>query len=153
MNTGTELYKIPSRINCGPMLMDNEGDLYVLSKGNYSNVGSAMLTYDCQADTLIDSVDVDITSWEFFDDNIYYYDSNLNGIYRYNTSSETFENSQLIDCSSYQTMYGIYVNHAGIFTSDANGYVNSATIRCYTLAGAYQYEFTAGLNAKKMILN
>jgi Domain of unknown function (DUF5074) len=153
LNSETELMKIPTRINCTAVLSDNQGDIYVISNGNYSNIQPAMLRIDTQSNTVTDSTLISITSWTFYNDWIYYYEENLQGIYRYDTQNESFENVQLIDCSSYQTMYGIYVNDSGIFTTDANGFVNSSTIRTYTLGGAFQYKYTAGLNANKLVFN
>lgn len=153
MVTFTEMYKIPSRINCGPMIVDGEGEMYVLSRGNHSNIQPSLLRFNCQSDTLIDSISVNMSSWDYFGDQIYYYDTQLNGIYTYNTLTESSSSNALIDCSSYQTMFSISVTNAGIFTSDANGYVNSSNIRCYDLQGNFQYQFTAGLNTKKIEVN
>lgn len=149
----TELIKIPSRMNCTAILADNEGDLYVISNGNYGSVAPAILRIDSQTYTIEDTIALSISSWYFHNDWIYYYDVVQQGIYRYHTLTEIFENTKLVDCASYQTMYGIYVNDSGIFTTDANGYVNSSTIRCYTLSGSFQYQFTAGLNATDLTFN
>ncbi|MBD3636066.1 MAG: hypothetical protein HUJ25_01895 [Crocinitomicaceae bacterium] len=153
LTTATVTTQIGTRINCAATLADNEGDLYVISNGNYTSVSPALLRIDTQTNLVVDSVAISIGSWAFYDDWIYYYDSDLQGVYRYHTLTETFENDKIIDCNGYQTMYKLFVNNSGIYTADANGYVNSSTIRCYNLAGGYQYEFTAGLNATKFIFN
>jgi hypothetical protein len=145
--------EIPSRINCTSMIQDAYGDVYIQSQGDYSSITPAMLRLNTQTNTIDDTVDVAIGSWDLYNDYIYYYDANLNGIYRYNTISELQEGIQIIDCSDYQTVYGVYVTINHIYTVDANGYVNSSTVRCYNHSGGFQYEFTAGLNATDLIFN
>lgn len=154
VNTSTEavVTTFESRVNCTMMLSDTEGDIYVVSNGDYGSVLPAMLRVDTQTNQVTEEFDVAITSWFLEDDWIYYYDSNLQGVYRFNTLSETFENVQLIDCSSYQNMYGIYLAGALVITVDANGFVNSSTVRCYNSSGVFQYEFTAGFNATDLKL-
>lgn len=153
MNSNTELLKIKTGINPGLILADNEGDIYALSRGNYTDVEPAVYVIDFWADAVVDTLHKNITAWDFYDDWIYYYDANLNDVYRYHTISESFENVKYIECGSYSDFYGIEVNQNGIFTADANGFVNSSTIRCYTLQGGLQYTFTAGLNATDIEFN
>ena len=153
MNTYAILDTIPTRINCGDMLSDNEGDIYVNSRGNYSSIPPAVLRIDGQTDAVTDTLDISVGSWDFHGDYIYYYDSDAQAIFKYNTLTEATWPYEIVDCSTYNTMYAVYVNTGGIFTADANDYVNSSTIRCYDLNGNYQYEFTAGLNAGDMTFN
>ena len=90
---------------------------------------------------------------DYYNNNIYYYDQSEEGIFTLNTLDETFSSNMLIDCSAFQTFYNIQINSENqlIYLTDANGYVNSSTIRCYNFNGVYQYEFTSGLNTGKLI--
>lgn len=149
----TVLTTITAKINCRSMLSGVNNDVYVLSSGDYASVGPAMLRIDAAADTVIEEIAINIGPWTYNEGWIYYVDLDLNGVYRYNTLSSTFENAQLIDCSTFLTPYAIQVTDANIYLSDANNYVNSSTIRCYSSAGGFQYEFTAALNAKEFVFN
>lgn len=147
MLTETEITKYPSRINCTSILADEQGELYVLSHGDYSNVPPAVLRINSQNGVHLDTLDLDVGRWTYYDQMIYYHDTVFNEIKSFNTVNETISPFTLVDCSDYNTLYGIFVNQHGLFTADANGYVNSSTIRCYDHQGDYQYEFTAGLNS------
>ena len=84
---------------------------------------------------------------------IYFVDTELNGIYRFNTLTDEFEAEQLIDCSAYDIPYSITIVNDFIYVTDAHGYVNSSTVHCYNISGVKQYSFTAGLNANEIIVN
>ena len=153
INADTVLTEITARINCRSMIAGLNDDVYVLSSGDYAGVGPAFLRIDAVADTVVEEVALNVGPWTCVDGWIYYVDLDLNGVYRYNTLTHLFENNQLIDCSGFLTPYAIQHTGDYIFMSDANNYVNSSTIRCYDPAGAFQYEFTAALNAKEFVFN
>jgi hypothetical protein len=141
-----------ARVNCTKMIADSQGDVYVLSNGNYSNIPPAMLRIDTQTDQVAEEYDVAISSWSLHGDWLYYHDSNNQGVYRFNTLTETFEGTKLIDVSSYNSMYAVHVTDDYIVTADANGWTTSSTVRVYNTSGALQYEFTAGMVAKEFIV-
>lgn len=152
LSTETVTATIESRVNCTRMVADSQGDVYVVSNGNYSNVAPAMLRLNTQTNQIVDEHDVAIGSWYLQGDWLYYHDTNNQGIYRFNTATETFEGTKIIDVSAYQSMYTVQVTDDKIITADANGYTNSSTVRVYTLSGSLQYEFTAGFLAKEFIV-
>ncbi|MBN4072639.1 hypothetical protein JYT74_01235 [Crocinitomix catalasitica] len=155
INLTTEVLEttINARINLGRMLVDSEGDLYVISKGNYSDVEPAIVRINTSTNTVVDEFEVPLLSWSLYNDWIYYYNSDLKGIYRFNTLTETFENDMIVDCSSHETFYKLHLVNNLIYTVDAHGYVSQSTIRCYDLAGNEQYNFLAGLNTNDIIFN
>ena len=152
LNSETVVQTIDARINLGEMCADGQGELYVHSKGNYSDVNPAWVRISPSNEVLA-IYERNFTAWTYSNDRIYYYDMDAEGIYRFNTITETFDSDQLIDCSSYDIPYSITVRNNYIYVSDANGYVNSSTIHCYDLNGNEQYQFTAGLNANEIIIN
>jgi hypothetical protein len=153
MNADTVLTEINARINCRSMIAGLNNDVYVLSSGDYAGIGPAFLRIDAVADSVVEEVALNVGAWTLNEGWIYYVDIDLNGVYRYNTLTNSFENIELIDCSSYFTPFAIHHNGSNIFMSDANNYVNSSTIRCYSPAGEFLYEFTAALNANEFIFN
>ncbi|MEZ4922796.1 MAG: hypothetical protein R2780_06460 [Crocinitomicaceae bacterium] len=152
LNSETVVSTIPSRVNCSRMLVDAQGDIYVVSNGNYSNVAPAMLRLNTQTNVITNEYSVSIGSWSLYNDYIYFHDTDNQGIYRFNTTTETFEGTKLIDVSSYQSMYAVQVTENYIITADANGYTNSSTVRVYNLQGVLEYQFTAGFLAKEFIV-
>lgn len=149
--TETEDLQFESRVNCTSMIADAEGDIYVISNGNYGSIAPAMLEINTETNSVENEYAVSVSSWTLYGDNIYYHDSDLNGIYRFNTVNETFENVMIIDCSSYSNMYSIHIGDNMIITTDAEGWTNSSTVRIYNMSGTLQHTFTAGFVAKDVI--
>jgi len=144
---------LTTRVNCIDAIAGENNDVYLNSRGDYAGVAPAILRIDADADTVLYEFPLDVSSWVYNDGWLYYIDATLNGVYRYNTSSNTFENNQIIDCSDFNTPYKIEVHQNEIYLVDANNYVNSSVVKVYDLSGNPLYEFTAGLNAKDFVFN
>ena len=144
---------IDTDINCSSILKDSQNELYTISRGDYSTIQPQLLRINPTTNSTIESFNLNLTSMTFFNDNIYYFDSSDQGIHIFDTNSETTSSSILIDCSSFETFYGLYINKLEqlIYLIDANGYTNSSIIRCYTITGTFKYEFTGGLNTGQLL--
>lgn len=153
MATDSVIHTIDARINCTSMLSGLGNDVYVISNGDYGSISKAMLRIDATTDVVTDEYPVNITSWATNNEWMYYYDADLNGVYRFDMNNQVFENTQIIDGSGFTTPYKMAINNSRIYLADANSYVNSSTIRVYDLSGNYIYEFTAGLNATGFLFN
>lgn len=150
--TETLVQTIDVRINPGEIILDSQGELYVQSRGNYSDVGPAWVRIN-EENEPIATYEKNFSVWTHAGDWMYYYDLDEDGVYRFNLLTETFDENQLIDCSAFDIPYSMTVWNEHLYLSDANGYVNSSTVHCYLLNGQKQYEFTAGLNANEIIIN
>jgi hypothetical protein len=153
----TNLVKItdvPIGINSGRIRGDEEGDLYIHSRGNYMDIPSTLRVYRNDL-TLKTVVDQDINAFDIDGSLLYYHDTQEQSIYRYNCIAEQKEDIPLIDCANHQTLYKIQINpiNGDVYTFDARGYVNSSKIRCYNNQGEFKFEFEAGLNASKIVFN
>jgi hypothetical protein len=146
---------IATRINCNTMIVDAQNEIYLLSAGNYTSIQPALLRINTTTNEVMEEFPVPVRAMTKVSDWIYYYDEQTKTIKRFNTLDETFEGVSLIDCSLYETFYGMqYDNDLGLlFCYDVNGYVNAATVRAYDYDGQFEFEFTAELNAKKLIYN
>lgn len=155
MTTREVTHTIDARINCTKMIVDSENEIYVLSNGNYGSVPSALIRVDAKSYTVIDETEWSITSMTNGGDWIYYFDDVLKAVRKFNMLTEEFEAGSLIDCSLYETFSGMqFVPELNLlFCFDANGYVNSSIVRVYNTSGILQYEFSAELNTKKIIVN
>jgi len=140
-------------INCSSIIIDNQNELYTISRGNYSNIEPKLLRINSNTNSLIASFDINIITMTFYNDNIYYFDNTDQSIHLFNTLTESINTTPLIDCSSFQNLYGIYINETEhlIYLVDANGYTNSSIIKCYTMNGVYKYQFTTGLNTGDLL--
>jgi len=142
-----------SDINCGEIISDQDQELYLISRGNYSNVLPKLLRIDPTSYAVMESFDINIVFMTYDEGFIYYYDATENGIYRFNTSTESIELNQLINCNTIDDFYGIYIcpKTKDIYLVDANGYTSSSTIKCYSQQGVFRYEFITNLNTGKLI--
>ena len=153
MSNDAVVKTLKTRVNCLDAIVGASGDVYLNSRGDYAGVAPAMLRIDTDADTVLYEFPLNISSWDYYDGWLYYIDADLEGVYRYSTLGNTFENIQLIDCSGYNTPYNIEVNGSKIYMVDANNYVNSSTVKVHNIQGVFEYEFTAGLNTKGFVFN
>ena len=142
-----------SDINCSAIVKDNQDELYLISRGNYSSIPPKLLRINTTTNTLNQSFNINATVMTYHNNTIYYYDNSDQGIHTFNTQSETVNPTVLIDCSNFQNLYGIYIDKLKqlIYLVDANGYTNSSLIKCYTLNGVYKYNFTSGLNTGQLL--
>ena len=154
MSNNEVIETFETRINSSQMVVDAEGEIYLVSRGNYDDVDPAILRIDADSYTVIETIDINASSLNILGDWMYFYDGESEEIKRYNTLSETVGGT-VLDVSDFQTFYGFQldVENELLYAFDAKGYVNSSIIRVYSLMGEFQYEFTAALNAKKMIIN
>lgn len=155
MTTREVVDNIETRINCTKMIVDSQNEIYVLSNGNYSDIGPALLKIDPITKQVVSTININTSAVEKVSDWIYYYDITSETIRRFNMISDTNESVELINVSGYNTFSGMqYIEELQtLFCFDANGYVNASTIRAYNSAGVFQYEFGAELNAKKISYN
>lgn len=140
-------------INCGPILQDDQNDLYVLSRGNYADQSPKMYRINTTSEMVEETVEMNVGSWDYHENFIYYFDIDEEGIFRFNTTTETFEGIEFIDCSAFETLFKIRITANRIFLVDAHSYTSSSTIHCYSLQGDKMYDFTAGLNANSICVN
>jgi len=146
---------IQSRVNSSKMFVDSQNEIYLMSSGNYSTINPALVRINTTTNQVIQTFDIPIEAMTQVGIWIYYYDSDQKSILRLNTTSEILEGAVIINCAGYETFYGLEYNADLnlIYCFDANGYVNSSTVKCYNTSGIFQYEFTAELNARKIIYN
>lgn len=144
-----------TRINCNQMITDEQGEIYLVSNGNYMDVPRALLRIDASSNTVIETTEMQISSLTPAGNGFYFYNSDDAAIYFYNALTETVDPSPLISLADYETFYGLTYDSTNqrLFCVDGNGYVNSSTVRAYNLSGEVLFEFQAGILATDMIFN
>lgn len=144
-----------TRINSSEMVVDSQNEVYLVSRGNYDDVAPALLRINANTYEIIEEIDVNASSLNTWEDDLYFYNGDVGMIQKFNMLTESVEMTGLVDVSGYDTFFGMQldVENERIYCFDANGYVNASTVKAYSLNGAYLFEFTAGLNAKKLIFN
>jgi DNA-binding beta-propeller fold protein YncE len=144
-----------TRINSTQMIVDEQGEIYLLSNGNYTDIPSALLRIDPTTNSVIQTVEMQMTSMEYTHNGFYFYNEDEQAVYFYNTVTEAVNPMPFLSVADYETFHGIIYDaeNERLFCVDANGYVNSSTVNTYTLSGEFLFEFKAGLLATDMIFN
>ena len=150
LDTKTVESTINTAINCSAIVKDENADLYLISRGNYIDIDPKLIRL--KDNEVVQTFSIDIGSMAYYNHSIYYYDQTNKAIFKLNTITEELDPLLLIDCSHFNDFYGIYIQekNGDIFLVDANGYVNSSKVSCFTNNGQYKYQFNAGLNTGEL---
>ena len=152
-----ELKKIDVAINLHRMLADNYGKIYVTSRGDYYDIPASLYVIDSATDEVIQKIDTPITQMCLVDDQMYFYGVNFS----YNTGKNEVNygildtktrkivaNKIITDGTEKQIMmpYGLFVNPETreIFITDAQDYVVSGLVYCFSADGKFQWKVLAG---------
>lgn len=155
LNTFTETKKIPVAINLNKIKKDDNGRLWVTSRGNYADVPPKIHVIDPQTDTVIKDINEPISDFSFVENRMYYYG------YEY-TSSGTTSSYGILNTDNFEKIssnfikngvendivipYGIIVNpiNGDVFISDAKDYVSNGELFCFTKFGDLKWKVTTG---------
>ena len=155
LNTFTETKKIKVAINPGQIKKDNDGKLWVTSRGNYTTIPPKIYVLDPKTETVIKEIDEPISNFSFVENRMYYYG------YVY-TSAGTASSYGIIDTDNYQKLssnfikngvqnnivipYSITVNpiNGDIFIADAKDYVSNGELFCFNKFGDLKWKVATG---------
>ena len=159
INTTTleEIKKVTVGKNPGPVVVDNEGDVYVLARGNYSNISSKMVKIKSLNDEVFSTVNEEISGIEKMGDKLLIiYKPKGNSIHKigiYDAINEEILNPELISSSNFTTLYGIQYNSLNhkIYCLDAMNYTNTGYVKVFSESGIFETSYHVGLNPSKII--
>lgn len=157
LNSFTETKQITVAINLHRMELDNYGNIYVTSRGDYYYNESNTYIIDSETDQVTDVLNLPASDIAICGDSLYVYSSE----YSYLTSSSTISyaivNTQTQSIVSrnfitdgtddkIEVPYGLAVNPTTkeIFVTDAKDYVTPGTIYCFSPDGVKKWEATTG---------
>lgn len=158
LSTHQELQRIVVGKNPGAVCADHQGDIYVISRGNYSSIPSRMHRINTTTDTKENSFSFDAGGISRMNNYllISYYDqaTSNSSIALFDASSEQMVQTNYISTSSMVTLYG--VNYATetdkIYCCDANGYTNTGFVHVYNASGQFERTYNVGLNPSKVLV-
>jgi len=155
--TFTEIKKIDVGINLYGMKIDSRGDIYVSSRGDYYNTPSNLFVIDTNRDEKKMQLDIPALGMCMVDDLLYFYSvqwsyltsSNKTTYGIIDTKTKKIINDKIItDGTDKQIMipYGLQVNPETkeIYITDAQNYVVTGYIYCFTPEGKLKWKTTAG---------
>ncbi|WP_353101289.1 DUF5074 domain-containing protein [Myroides odoratus] len=155
--TFTEIKKIEVAPNLHRMQVDRRGDIYVSSRGNYKDIPPNLYVIDSVVDEVKQKLDIPVSNMTLDEDQLYYYasayqantntnevslgilDTNTKQIIRPSLSTDGTEKKILMP-------YGIAVNPETkeIFVTDAQDYIGSGYIYCFSSKGELKWKTMAG---------
>ena len=157
LETFTEIKKIDVGINLYGMQIDSRGDIYVSSRGDYYNTPSNLFVIDTQTDEKKKQLDLPVLGMCLVDDLLYFY--SVQWSYLTNSNKITYgildtktkkiiSDKIITDGTDKQIMipYGLQVNPETkeIYITDAQNYVVTGYIYCFTPEGKLKWKTTAG---------
>lgn len=157
LNTFTEVKKINVGINLHRMQIDSRGDIYVSSRGDYYNVPQNLYVIDSKSNKVTDTLNIPVSEMTICGDSLYYYSVAFSYVTGQNavtygifdTRTKMVISSHVItDGTDNKIMipYGIAVNPETkeVFITDAQNYVVTGYIYCFTSEGKLKWKTTAG---------
>jgi DNA-binding beta-propeller fold protein YncE len=157
LETFTEIKKIDVGINLYSMQIDSRGDIYVSSRGDYYNTPSNLFVIDTKTDEKKLQLDIPVSDTCLVDDLLYFYSVSWSYLTNSNkvtygildTKTKKVINDKIItDGTDKQIIipYGLQVNPETkeIYITDAQNYVVTGYIYCFTPEGKLKWKTTAG---------
>ncbi|MNK06738.1 hypothetical protein D3C87_246370 [compost metagenome] len=155
--TFTEIKKIDVGINLYGMQIDSRGDIYVSSRGDYYNTSSNLFVIDTKTDEKKSILDLPVLGMSLVDDLLYFYSVEWSYITNSNkitygildTKTKKIISDKIItDGTDKKIMipYGLKVNPETkeIYITDAQNYVVTGYIYCFTPEGRLKWKTAAG---------
>jgi hypothetical protein len=156
LSSELEINKIVVGKNPGPIVVDNQNDVYVISRGNYGSIPSRMHRISSASDSKIQSFPFDASGFCKMKSDllISYVDGAMNKILKFDTQNETVVSVNFVDVSSISTFYGMQYStwNDKLYFFDANGYVNAGYVLEYDSNGSYVRKFNVGLIPNKVVV-
>ena len=158
LETFTEIKKIDVAINLHRVEVDNQGFLWVSSRGDYYTVPSDLYVIDTATDEVVDTLGIAATEYCIDGDLLYLYSTE----YSYVSDQEWTISYALIDTRTREVLtrnfitdgtekeikmpYGVAVNPETkeIFVTDAKNYVSPGTLYCFSPDGKKKWSVTTG---------
>ncbi len=160
ISTFSEIKKITVASNPSKILADSEGDVYVISRGNYNGESYVFQKINPQTDELTNRFDnIQALNFTIHNDTAYIYNYNYSTLETqirvFDCIKEEIISEQFIsDGTKINTPYGIDVNPANgdVYITDAHSYSLFGDVLCFDRNGKLKFKITqVGLNPNKIV--
>lgn len=154
LNTNSELTRITVGKNPGSVMADDEGDIYVISRGDYGQIPSRMHKINTSTNIVAETFLFDasgITKMKHF----FLINTGQGAISRFNANTEQLVEASFLDVSGVQTIYGVNYSETTdrIYVADAKDYTVTGDIFVYeSSGGAFLNSYGVGLNPSKVVV-
>ncbi len=131
---------------------DNNGNVYVLSAGNYGDVGPSLAVIDDNTDVVKSQTDFDGSGMVVQGDNAYFITS-TGTIKVYNVKTQTVTTDNFItDGTVITTPYSLAVDGGTgeVFVTDAKDYTSAGAVYAFDKSGKKEYSINVGITPGKL---
>lgn len=152
-----EIKKIVTDTNPGEIVAAADGNVYVLTRGNYSDVPFKMHKINTSTLTKDTTYSLEVAHLIPYSSAYliigYTNESGKEVLAKFNMATQKIEVDNFIDISTYSLFYGIqYLPKKFQFAlKDANAYTNSGKVLIYSATGSLLATYSVGLNPNKII--
>lgn len=159
IDTFREIKRIKVHSNPGSMAIDDEGYLFVVSRGKYETTTQSYNPLLQQIDTNTDSIThiyhINVNNVTSYHNMLYMYGQDATTIQVMDTYSGKIVNDNLLNgITSIKRIYGVDIDHSNgdIYVCDAIDYVTPGTIYCFTSKGEYKGRISSvGINPNSVV--
>ncbi|GAB2980224.1 hypothetical protein GCM10027049_14540 [Mucilaginibacter puniceus] len=157
LNTLTETKKITVIDNPVTITADNNGNVYVLSLGNYGNIEGGMTVINNVTDVVKTTTNPSLyyNIPMAINGDFLYYPTGDKKIAVYNTKTQTITSANFItDGTTISEPYAITtdIRTGEVFIADAKDYSSNGTVYAFDKNGKKEYSITVGINPGKITL-
>lgn len=154
LNTLQEIKRITVGPNPGSIVCDTEGDIYVISRGDYAAFPAQLHRIETTNDTKTHDFNFAIQSMAIFQDKILISQPNSIIIKTFNTLTESNNLINFITNPPVTTLYGMYYSNSTnkVYCFDAVNYSSTGYVVQFNTSGNYEKKFHVGLNPSKLIV-
>ncbi len=156
-----QVEKIPVGINLHRIKKDNDGKLWVTSRGNYENIPSNLYVLQKKSGRnemeVTDTLNIPCSNFCIQGDSLYYYSTEWNNYSQSNKISYGIINTRTLEKVSDSFItdgtqaditipYGIMIHPdtGDIYITDAKNYVSSGVLHCYSKEGIRRWSVRTG---------
>lgn len=149
--------EIDVAINLYRMEMDNNGRIYVSSRGDHYGIGSNLYVIDSNTDTVTDTLGIAVSEMHLNENKLYMTSvqwsyitgSNEISYTMFDTDKQEIVSTSFIDkdiAKEIKIPYGVTVNpeNGEIFVTDATDYVTPGYLYCFTPEGQFKWKVRTG---------
>jgi len=150
----TEIKKINVGINPGSIAVGGNGDVYVVTRGNFGSIPSRMIAIETSTDTKSESYAFEVNSLSEKNGDVLIFETiGAPSIKLFDVNSNVLQNASLIDFTGIVTPYEVQYESSidRIYVFDANSYVNIGKVLEYSGNGGFIRAYQAGLVTKRLV--
>jgi DNA-binding beta-propeller fold protein YncE len=153
LNTLSEIKKITVGINPGNIIKGLNGNVYVISRGNYNDVEPRWKLVNIISGKIEKIFNENIIAMELYQDSLLLINTNNQSLSLFSMKKNSIKLNEFISLSGFVNPYNIQFlpKKNEICITDANGYVNQGFVSLFDSNGKLKEKFKAGINPSKVI--